>query len=112
MTVSFVLLVIGVVLVTLVLWLKHQGDMLYGRVIDAVSDRNRLAMKPDEREWCMKEVRRRWDILVFFGFLSASMKLFFPGLDGDEAMLDAAASRCEDTLKHALMHYRQDRLES
>ena len=59
-----VALVAAIAALTLAFWLKHQGDMLYGRVIDAVAQRNKIVLKADEREWCVKEACGRWVLMM------------------------------------------------
>lgn len=102
-------LIVAIVMLTLALWLKHEGDSLYCRVLDTVARRNKFVLKTDEREWCLREMRRSWKLLVFLGFVSIGTKILLPddGDDADSAMLDAAAARCEESLMHLLMHYRQ-----
>lgn len=104
-----VVLVVAVLLVTLVLYLKHQGDLLCARIFEVVVQRNRLVVSDKERDWCLGKLRSRWSMAIFLGMITAGMKLLFPGdADVDNSMIEAALPRCEDGVVHLLMHYRQE----
>lgn len=106
---QLIVLVVAILIVTLVLYLKHQGDQLCTRIFEIVVQRNKLVVSDKERDWCLRKLRSRWLVLIFLGMIPVGLKLLFPGdTEVDSSMVEAALPRCEDGIVHLLMHYRQE----